>query len=249
MFKKVSFLAVGLICSVFWFAQAKAQTQTHQVFAAQTQNSLESSAPTAMTNDDSFNFVIANPNTVDPKKFLFELKPGDKTSDYVYIKNNASIPLHFNLYGVDGTKTTQGSFALKTKNETQTNLGKWITFDNAEVDVQPGETKKEKFTVNIPPETPQETYSGGVAAEKVKADNNNPNILIAVRIGLRVDVKVTKNPQPIAKKYNDITDNSWFQGYFWLSVVAFVISAGLLGWSYLGNGKSAKKVAIKKKNR
>jgi len=204
-------------------------------------------APTSTTltqqqvqNNDAFNFVIANPNTTDPKKFIFETKPGEQNSDYVYVKNASSVPLHFSLYAVDETKTAQGTFALKTKGETKKAVGSWINFENPEIDLQPGETKKEKFTLNVPSDTPEGTYSGGIAAEKVKPDTKNPNILIAVRIGLRVDVKVTANPQPVTKQYTDVTDNSWFQTYFWISLGAFIVSVALLGWSYVGTKKAKK---------
>lgn len=235
MFKKFSFLFVGLICSVLCLGQANAQTQQ-----SNSDTQLSVSSQQQIPNNDAFNFVIANPNTVDPKKFIFEIKPGEQNSDYVYVKNASSVPLHFSLYGVDGTQTAQGSFALKTKNETKQQVGKWITFDNPEIDLQPGEIQKEKFTIAIPSDTPEGNYSGGVAAEKVKPDSVNPSVLIAVRIGLRVDVKVTANPQPVTKQNADVTDNSWFQSYFWISLIAFIISVALLGWSYLGNKKTKK---------
>jgi len=192
---------------------------------------------TQQLNNDNFNFVIANPNTVDPKKFLFEINPGQSARDSVLVKNNCDVPLKFNLYGADETRSAQGSFALKTKSEPAMTVGKWINFDEKEFTLAPGETKRAYFSVNIPAGTPEATYSGGVAAEKTSADTKNPNVIIAVRIGIRVDVKVTSNPQPIQKKYTEVTSNPLFQAYFLASLALFIGSAILLGWTYLKGKK------------
>lgn len=226
MHKKLCLLLAGFFCSGLFIAQA-ATTQQTQASAGAGQTQMQSPV-----NQDKFNFVIANPNNIDPKRFIFELKPGTQNSDFVYVKNAADVPLKFSLYGTDGTKTATGTFALKTKNETQENVGKWTTFDEPEFTLQPGEIRKEKFTIAIPTNAPEGSYSGGLAAEKSKADLNNPNVIIAVRIGIRVDVKVTANPQTITKKYPDVGGNPFFQAYFWASLGLFVLSAGALGWSY-----------------
>jgi len=192
-------------------------------------------------NTDKFVFVIANPNTNEPKKFIFELKPGQQARDSVIVKNEADVPLTFSLYGADGTKTKQGTFALCTKNEQPKDIGKWITFDQKEITLNPGEQRLINFIISIPSDTPLGDYSGGVAAEKSQADTNNPSLIIAVRIGLRVDVKVTDNPQPITKKYSVISNNPFFQVYFWASLLLFVASAGVLVWAYIKEKRQKKK--------
>jgi hypothetical protein len=237
MFKKLCLLFVGFFCSGLFIAQAAEPTIVNgnqQTFS--TQQNVEQ-----QINEDRFNFVIANPNTIDPKKFIFELKPGETSSDEVYVKNASDVPLKFSLYGADGTKTAQGSFALRTKNEPLKDVGKWITFDEKEITLQPGEYKKVKFHLEVPSGTPEGTYSGGVAAEKSKPETGNPNVTIAVRIGLRVDVKVTSNPHPASKKYADVVGNPFYQVYFWASLGLFLVSAGALGWSYYSDKKSPKR--------
>lgn len=250
MLKKLCFIAVGFFCSGLFAAQA---ATTQQVLPTPQDAATQQVQPTlARTNEDSFNFVIANPNTIDPKRFIFELKPGGKTDDYVYVKNASDVPLKFNLYGSDGTQSNKGSFALKTKTEPKGNVGKWITFDEPELTLLPGETQKIKFTIAIPSDAKEGSYSGGISAEKSRPDAGNPNIIIAVRIALRVDVKVTSTPQPIEKKYADIGGNPFFQAYFWASLGLFVVSAGALGWSYYSNRKpvrTKRTIAKNKKKR
>ncbi len=214
MLKKLSFLLVGFFCSGLFVAQAQA-------------------------NEDRFNFIIANPNTTEPKKFMFELKPGETGSDYAIVKNISDIPLKFSLYGSDGTQTAQGSFALKTKGEKALEVGKWITFDDKELTLNPGEYKKVKFHVTVPGDATEGTYSGGVSAEKTRPDAGNPNVTIAVRIALRVDVKVTATPHAAAKKYADLAENPFYQVYFWASLGLFVVSAGALGWSFYSDRKTS----------
>lgn len=229
--KKGILIIVGLFCTGIAMAQAAvAPAMSAGPFQEQTQQRI---------NDDTFNFVIDNPNTIDPKKFIFEIKPGEKNEDYVDLKNGSDVPLKFSLYGADGTTTAQGSFGLKTKGQDMADVGKWISFDEKEFVLQPKETKRVKFSVDVPPGTAEGTYSGGVAAEKSKPDAGNPNIIIAVRIALRVDVKVTSNPQPVLKKYAEVSTNPFFQTYFWASAGLFLLSVGALGWSYFKDKKPA----------
>ncbi len=250
MFRKVGIILVGFFCTGIFLAQAQ-QTPTQQGASWFTNATQQTAAqaigaqPQPNINEDSFNFVIANPNTTDPKRFIFELKPGQGAQDYVLLKNASDVPLKFSLYGADETRTAQGSFALKTKGQTAVGLGKWISFDDPEIILQPGETRKERFTVSIPDGTSEGTYSGGVAAEKTKPDARNANVNIAVRIALRVDVKVTSNPQPVQKQYSDFGSNPFFQLYFWASLALFLFFGSILGWSYLRD--NMKKPAPKQK--
>ena len=231
-----------------------AQAATQQTLNTGTVNITANSTTTVgekKPNDDKFNFIIANPNTTEPKKFIFELKPGQKSEDYVFVKNASDVPLKFTLYGADETRSNQGSFALKTKNQPAEYVGKWIKFDDKELILQPGEIKKERFTVEIPQDAQEGAYSGGVSAEKSKADAMNPNVTIAVRIGIRVDVKVTAEPHPAAKKYADTMTNPWMQAYFWGSLALFIGSTGSLAYAYI-KGRNPKKhsgIALRKKKR
>jgi hypothetical protein len=229
MLKRLSLFLVGLFC---WGVMMGAAAQTPPQMLPLRIGTQQ------VLNRDSFNFVFANPYTIDPKRFIFELKPGEKAEDYALVKNASDIPLKFSLYGADGTKTAQVSFALKTKAQEGSEVGKWITFDQQEMVLQPGEGQRIKFSVEIPSGTAYGTYSGGVAAEKTRPDIQNTNIIIAVRIGLRVDVKVTSDPKPVPKQFAEPTTvKPFFQGYFWASLILFLLSAGALAWSYFSEKK------------
>lgn len=230
MFRKLSLIFVGFFCTGLFAAHAASMPITQQ------------SSPSSQEeiNRDRFSFSIANPNTIEPKKFLFELRPGQSGEDSVYLKNSSDVPLKFELYGADGTKTAQGSFALETKDQQKDDVGKWINFNEKEVNLNPGEAKKVKFRIEIPNDAKEGTYKGGVAAEKTKKDAGNPNVTIAVRIGIGVDVSVTAKPQPVPKQYEEVTENPFFQGYFWASLGLFIVSAGALAWSYVQEKKPKK---------
>lgn len=244
MSRKIAFLLAGFFFTGIVAAQAQNLPQTPAGSTAApvaTQQAPTIAQTQQQPDTDSFNFVIANPNTVDPKRFIFEIKPGASATDSVILKNSAEVPLHFSLYGADATQTNQGSFALKTKDEPRAEVGKWISFDQGEITLQPGQVQQVGFTVSVPAGTPEGSYSGGLAAEKVSASTSNPNILIAVRIGLRLDVKVTSNPQPVTKKYTSVTDNPFFKVYFWASIGLFLVFAAMLVWSLFGGNGGGKK--------
>ncbi len=191
---------------------------------------------TTPRHSDGFTIMPAYPNTISPRKFLFELKPGSSTSDYAYIKNLSDQETHFLLYGADATLSNQGTLAYKTRQSENNGQGKWIQFDEPEIDLGPGEARIIKFTVTVPKGTTENTYKAGIAIEKSKKDTKNAGVIIASRVILHSEIKVTLNPQPIPKETgeNPLVESlkpKWQIYYFWISLALFLTSIGLLGWS------------------
>lgn len=191
-------------------------------------------------NDDNFAFGVAYPNSIQPKQFIYELRPGEVVSDYVYLKNHSDVDLKFDLFASDETRSAQGTFALKTQNEEKKLVGKWITFDEPTITLKPGQEKLLKFHVTIPKDQPLGSFSGGISGQKTKPDANNPSVLIAARIGLRVDIKVTDNPQPVPKLKQQVKTaevNPLYWAYFYVSLALFLISGGIMIYRWLRTKK------------
>jgi hypothetical protein len=202
----------------------------------------QQTAAISPVTSEGFTMVPAYPNSVNPRKVLFEIKPGGTGYDYVYIKNFSSEPAHFSLYGADPTVSNTGSLAYKTREKGMEQAGEWLKFDDPELDLGPMETKMVGFQVNVPEDTALDTYKVGLAMEKSKKDVNNPSVTIATRYISHAEVKVTNDPQPIPRQGQvPPPKKAVFETYyFWVSLVLFIMSFGLLAWVTLHEKKSAK---------
>ena len=228
---------------------AFAKTTTQQVpktsSTQQTQGSQASQASTLnKTPDlpkDGFMLFPAYPNTIEPKHFLFEIKPGGSAEDYAVIQNFSSSPSHFSLYGSDPTISNQGTLAYKTHSQT-TAEGTWVQFYQPEIDLAPNGNALVKFKVTIPKDATLGEHKIGITIEKSGPENNG--ITIATRVVINAKVTVTMNPKPIPHEQNpDISFNPkpvWQKWFFWISLILFIVSAGSLIYVNLNDKKKRR---------
>jgi hypothetical protein len=149
----------------------------------------------------AYSMLIAYPNIIDPRKFIFEIKPGESAEDFLILNNTSGLPAEFILYGADETIDPEGKVSYKTLDQEQNMVGRWITFDSDKVTVGPNNKQKIRFKVTVPSGIPLSEYDGGVAAE-LAATVINPytNEKVETRYMMIVSVKVTDDPQPVVKK-------------------------------------------------
>lgn len=176
------------------------------------------------------------PNAEYPSVFRYEIKPGDTVTDKLVLLNTSDTDNKISLYGVDSATTNDGkNLAYLTRDKNMKEVGKWLTFNHEEDTLFPKENKVIPFTISIPANTPLGTYKGGISAEKIYLNTNkigSANINTALRVMSPVEIKVTNDPQPIAKKTYTV-----MSPYFWISASFFVIVMGYLLFSKLHNKK------------
>ncbi len=239
----ITFLQLSLITPLFSHAIVNAAETEEKTSQASTEQTMQPN----VSGNDGFTIIPANPkNPKDPKnarKFIYELKPGEKIEDYAYVKNLSSEPSTFLLYGADPTVSSQGSLAYMTRANNGNGPGKWFQFEKSEITLAPQEIQKVKFTVQVPQETALGDYKAGVAMEKSKKDTNNPNITIATRIILHSELKITNTPGAGSTNTKALTTNEiqWQNYYFWISLGLFIISLILLIWTTLKEKYSLEK--------
>jgi len=224
--KKIPFLIIGLFLVICSTAQA-----------AGTQQSTQQEQP-----DRGFTIWPVFRNAIDIYRIIEEMKPGEKKEDYVMVKNSAEKPKTFNLYPID-EEINNGKPFYKNKNDARENIGKWVSIEEPVVTLGPDEEKKIKITLSIPADTPLADYKGGIAMEHVQPSAKNPNLNIATRLILGIQIKVTDNPQPVpqfvqANIFNTPTP------YFWVSTGIFLASAGY----FIYASRKEKKLADKNKS-
>lgn len=188
-------------------------------------------------NNQTFNVIIADPNTIESGKILMEIKPGESQTDYILINNLSDVEQKLEVSAHDETKTEEGHQTLKTLQDENVFIGKWTSVDKTEVQIPPGEKERVNITVTIPPDTPLGTYEGGIAVLKRNAvktveeisEGVSREIIISRRIGTFVKVKVTDDPMPIPKL---IETNIFNQAMTYAPGIAiFLASMGYLIYS------------------
>lgn len=208
-----------------------------------TQQTMQTIGTQQTKKNEGFTIVPLYPNTINPRKFLFEIKPGDQAVEEAYIKNFSDEPVTVLLYGADPTLSNTGTLAYKTRQTPNDGPGSWVKFDESPVDLGPQEGKKIRFSVNVPKDTSLGDYKAGIAIEKTKKDINNASITIATRVIIHAEIKVTNDPKPIPRGEPAVKETApaWKQYYFWGSLLLFLASIGLLGWVTLKDRKSGTK--------
>lgn len=148
----------------------------------------------------SFTAIPADPNLINQNKFILEARPGDQIEEKLYVENQSTEPMKLKLYPVDGQINEEGKFTGKNSDQQQMHIGQWAKIEKQEINLNPGEGQVVNCTIIIPDETALGDFFGGLAVENIPADNDQ-TLQINSRIIVRVDLKVTENPNPPAKLY------------------------------------------------
>jgi hypothetical protein len=164
-------------------------------------------------------------NTINFGKLIMEVKPGENAEDYLSLENMENKPTDFILYASEKTIGANGEpFYETTKNRTGI-LYKWISLEQEQFLLKPGEEIKVKITVSVPEDAEFGTYEFGAFMETSRSSTNNSALTISTRYMVPIEVKVTNNPQPIPK-IKDL-NKPIPTPYFYASIVIFL---GCIGY-------------------
>jgi hypothetical protein len=213
----------------------------------QTQEPQQQTQETQQQKFGGYLVSIPNQNAIKPNEIIAELKPGETYQDIITVENQNDIAQNFSAYGSDEKTGKDNKTAYKFKSDTQENIGLWLTFNEPEFLLQPKEKKGLPFKIIIPVGTKLGEYKGAISIqqESVKAGVLN----YSARTALKVDIKVTDNPQPVPKMDHSIfgyikfylAKASWF---FWTTVIIFL---GCL-WYFIRARRKEKHAHHHKKN-
>jgi hypothetical protein len=148
---------------------------------------------------DRFILYPTDPNVTDPQTLLFQLKPGDTATETLNLKNLTPATKTFTIYATDRLAGTNGVYQFPDLNQPR-KMSQWITVDPAQIPVDSNQQKTITVHISIPNDAPLGEYFGAIAAVKTEPSTTMPNINIAVRYLLGVDLKITDNPQHIVKQ-------------------------------------------------
>lgn len=202
-------------------------------------------AQSSTKNGLLFSLTPAYPNTLKPRSFYYEIKPGQTIEDYATIKS--TLDYNFELYAADGMQTEQGTWSVKYKTSAQDNIGAWVKFENNSIFALGSNVDNlQKFTISIPADTKEGDYKGGLIIENKEAPGaTTANIQYVFRTAVPIQIKVTNNPLPVPRivKPEEIQANTFsMHPYTYVSLALFL---GCMGYFIYANRKEKKANKIK----
>jgi|WetSurMetagenome_2_1015567.scaffolds.fasta_scaffold119893_2 hypothetical protein len=215
---------------------------------AQTQATQQNPPPDVIKKLGGYKIYPANPNTIHPGQIVAEIKPGDQYEDSFMLNNTTDHEIKLVLYPSD-SKTVDGTYTMKVDYEPQENVGKWTTFEEKEVILQPKEKHQVKFTMVIPPDAKSDDYKGGFSAVQYQEPpKDKGGVVYSTRIVMTVNLKVTNNPQPVPKASQSDLLTSVLSGtntpYFWGSLGVFLLGIAYFIYGTIRERKKKKQSSM-----
>lgn len=125
----------------------------------------------------------ANPLT--ESWFVYNLLPGETKSDACVVSNTSDKVMTAKLYPVDGTTTSDGSFALLEEKQDRKDVGAWLQLVQNQITLNPGEEKIVSFTIALPPDTTVGDHLGGIILENLDVSKGK-GVNVVTRVGVRI---------------------------------------------------------------
>lgn len=207
-------------------------------------------SPSGDEKQNGFTSYPAHPNANNPKRFIYEMRPGETIEDALTVENLANLEQDFDLYGVDAVINEKDEFQPLLNSDQKKEIGSWIKFETPEITLA-GKTKSEnKFTLTVPENTPYGNYLGFIGAEKFGNDKKNAQVKIVSRKVHKVEITVTDNPQPIPtyeEEWNKAYANALkIKATSYSTGAIFIACFGYLAYDFFK--KRRKSVAAKAKS-
>ncbi len=185
----------------------------------------------------SVSIVPTFPSAENPFYFIYELKAGETISDSATVINRNGYKTSVSISSIDVVDgSTQEHFSLKSIGEEQSNIGKWLTFEEENINMEAESTENIGFTLTIPADTKNGVYWGGAATTEGYGLDESIGVATEVRIVSRVKVVVTDNPQIIEKMEIDK-----FKLYWKYILSSIIISSVALIFILVSQFSSTKK--------
>ena len=182
----------------------------------------------------------ASPNIEKPSQFSLEIKPGETKEESFKIENNYDNNFIVHIFGVDSFVNNKDETVFKLSSEEQSSTGKWIIPTQQKITLEPGKNIEQNFTISVPKDAELGEYLGGLSVETKNISNKEGGVRINLRKVLKVNIKVTDDPQPIEKM--PPPSPPWQYIYLGASIALFI---GVMVYLFISKAKKGKKGAKK----
>lgn len=130
------------------------------------------------------------------ENFTYEVDPGGTLEDTIVIANYDDAPLHLDVYAADGFTTTSGQLDVLTRDAESTGIGTWVSLDQDEIVIEPGESAEVPFTVAVPRNATPGDHAGAIVTSLAVLPSED-GITVDRRLGIRIYLRVAGDVAPL----------------------------------------------------
>ncbi|MFZ4719824.1 MAG: WxL protein peptidoglycan domain-containing protein [Ilumatobacteraceae bacterium] len=122
----------------------------------------------------------------------YTIEPGGEVTDAVTVYNLGNVPLVFRVYPTDAFNNDDGTFAVLAGDKDPVDVGTWLTLDQGNISVPPGQQTTIPFTIKVPRDATPGDHVGAILASSPTKGNgeNGATITVDRRTGTRLFVRV-----------------------------------------------------------
>ncbi len=124
--------------------------------------------------------------------------PGAVIKDSVTVYNFGNVSETFRVYSTDAFNDAQGQFAVLAGDKTAVDVGSWVTFDQDNVTVLPGQQASFPITIKIPADAVPGDHVGAILASSPTIGTGQQGQVVTLdrRTGTRLYVRVNGKLNP-----------------------------------------------------
>jgi hypothetical protein len=175
--------------------------------AAQAARPTSTSAPASALSlsagpDDAAKIWSVRPAGADGKPdarthFTLQGAPGTTLTDKALISNLSTVPITLAVYGTDARNTPDGRFDLYPADQKPTDVGSWMTFNQATVSIPASGSLVVPFSVVIPSSAVPGDHAGGLIVSLISLGaGSGQKVNVDTRIGVRMYLRIPGNLRP-----------------------------------------------------
>jgi Bacterial protein of unknown function (DUF916) len=138
------------------------------------------------------------PDAPNRANLSYLVDPGSTTTDAVTVYNFGNVSQNFKVYATDAFNDEQGQFAVLRGDEEPADVGNWLTFDQENVTVLPGQQVTIPVTIKVPADASPGDHVGAVLASSPTIGTGEQGQVITLdrRTGTRLYVRVNGALRP-----------------------------------------------------
>lgn len=132
--------------------------------------------------------------------FVYDAWPGQVIHDEVLVRNTGSAPGTVRLYAVDATTGQTSGTVFLLEGDPRIDVGAWITLDEDQLTLAPGEERVVSFTITVPQHVRPGHHVGGLVAQDVEIKRGVEGGTVRIDLQTRTAIAVQVNlPGPVVE--------------------------------------------------
>ncbi len=132
--------------------------------------------------------------------FVYDAWPGQVIHDEVLVRNTGSAPGTVRLYAVDATTGQTSGTVFLLEGDPRTDVGAWITLDEHQITLAPGEERVVGFTITVPEHVRPGHHVGGLVAQDIEIKRGVEGGTVRIDLQTRTAIAVQVNlPGPVVE--------------------------------------------------